>query len=173
MVLYTNRSAKHRYGKQRCQISDRTHFHMENMSLQIRNMFDTKPTSAELTSSRKPFAKRPFHQWNTQSYKPTPWKRVALGTRTPNDTHPRSKRTGPQQSGDNSPEHGGMPKSKKIANRKNRKPPSFWAGNGPTALKHRPRARTKPRPQRRLLTSALYLKNHHVPKLPERSTCAL
>ena len=85
------------------------------MNLQIRSMFDTEPTSAELTSSRqrKRFAKRPFRQWNTQSSNPTLWKRMAHETRTPNDTHPRSRRTAPQESGDNSTEQGGMPKPPK------------------------------------------------------------
>ena len=47
MELHTNRAAKHRYGKQRCKTSDMT-FSYEKMNLQIRSMFDTEPTSAEL-----------------------------------------------------------------------------------------------------------------------------
>ena len=40
---------------------------MKNMNLQIRSMFDAEPASAELSSSQKRWAKRPFNQWNTQS----------------------------------------------------------------------------------------------------------
>ena len=129
------------------------------MNVQIRSMFDTEPTSAELTSSRQRFAKRPFHQRNTQSSNPTLWKRMALETRTHNETHPRSRRTAPQESGDNSPEHGGMPKPKGGTAEK-KGPPSFLpppcGKTHPTALKHLPRTRAKPLPQRWLLTSALY-----------------
>ena len=45
-------------------------FHI-NMNLQIRTVLDTKPTSAELTSSRKHLAKRPFEERNTQCSNPT------------------------------------------------------------------------------------------------------
>ena len=54
----------------------------------------------------------------------------AWQTRTHNETHPHSRGTAPQKSGDNSPKHGGMPKPKGGTGGKN--------------------------PQRRLLTSALY-----------------
>ena len=91
MELHTNRAAKHRYGEQQCKTSDMT-FSYENTNLQIRSMFDTEPTSAELISSRKRFVKRPFHQWNTQASNATPWKRMALEKRTPNNTHLRSSR---------------------------------------------------------------------------------
>ena len=82
---------------------------MKNMNQQIRSIFDTEPTSAELTSSRQSFAKRPFHQWNTQFLNPILWKRMALETRTHNETHPRFRRTASQESGYNLPEPGGMP----------------------------------------------------------------
>ena len=94
MELHTNRAAKHRYGKQRCKTSNMT-VSYENMNLQIPSMFDAEPTSAELISSRKRFVKRPFHQWNTQASNATPWKRMALEKRTPNNTHHRSRRTAP------------------------------------------------------------------------------
>ena len=92
-------------------------------------MFDTEPTSAELTSSRQRFANRPFHQWNT-IFEPNPV--VALETRTRFETHHRNRRIAPQESGDNSPEHGGMPKSESETTEKNRKPPPCGK-NDPTA----------------------------------------
>ena len=42
------------------------------MNLQIRDMFSIEPTSAELASSRKHFAKRPFLQWNAQPFRTPP-----------------------------------------------------------------------------------------------------
>ncbi len=93
MELHTNRAAKHRYGKQRCKTSNMT-VSYENMNLKIRSMFDAEPTSAELTSSRKRFVKRPCHQWNTQASNAT-HTRMALEKRTPNTTHPRSSRIAP------------------------------------------------------------------------------
>ena len=93
MELHTNRAAKHRNGKQRCKTSNMT-VSSENMNLQIRSMFDAEPTSAELTSSRKRFVKRPCHQWNTQASNAT-HTRMALEKRTPNTTHPRSSRIAP------------------------------------------------------------------------------
>ena len=133
------------------------------MNLQIRSMFDAEPTSDELISSRKRFAEQPLRQWNTQSSNPTPWKRMALEARTPN-THPRSRRIAPQESGDNSTEQGGMPKPQKERDRRKKRPLSPHADrtNHPTALKHLPHTRTKPPAQ-----------HHHVPKKPDRSACAL
>ena len=93
MELHTNRAAKHRNGKQRCKTSNMT-VSSENMNLQIRSMFDAEPTSAELTSSRKRFVKRPCHQWNTQASNATHTS-MALEKRTPNTTHPRSSRIAP------------------------------------------------------------------------------
>ena len=91
------------------------------MNLQIRSMFDTELTSAKLTSSRKTLCKATFFfQWNTQSLNPTLQKRRTLETRTPNDTHPHSRRTVPQDSGDNSPQRGGMPQPKSETTDKNR-----------------------------------------------------
>ena len=154
MGPYTDRAAKHRYGKQRCKTSDNRHFHMKNMNLQIRIMCDTEPTSAELTSSRKRFAKRPFHQWNTIFQANT---MEAYGTRdTKAQRHtftlqtnwpPRKRRQFTRALRD--------AKAKKIHNRKVERPVPLTR-NGPT------------RPQRRQLTSALNLKNHHGPKTPER-----
>ena len=132
-------------------------FQIKCMNLQIRSVFDTEPTSAELTSSRKRFAKRPSHQWNTQSAKSTVWKRMAIETRTPNDPHPRSRRTVPQESGDNAPKHGGMPKLKRETAETNQHTHPF-KDCGPTVLKHHPRTRTKPPSQRRLSATALHPK---------------
>ena len=96
-------------------------------------------------------------------FEPNPMEaHVALETRTPNNTHPCSRRTAPQESGDNSTEHGGMPKPQKseIAEKKRPSPLSLPTHadktNHPPALKHLPRTRTKPPAQRRLLTSAMY-----------------
>ena len=89
----------------------------------------------------------------------TLWKRMALETRTPNNTHHRSRRTAPQDSGDNSTEQGGMPKPQKVRQPKKKALsllPHADKTNHPTALKHLPRTRTKPPAQRWLLTSALY-----------------
>ena len=81
-------------------------------------------------------------------------------TRTPNNTHLRSRRTAPQESGDNSTEQGGMSKPKKVRQAKKKNPPSPHTHtdktNHPTALKHLPRTRTKPPAQRWPVTSALY-----------------
>ena len=100
-----------------------------------------------------------FIQWNTQASNPTPSKRMALETRTPNNTHRRSRRTAPQESGDNSTKQGGMPKPPKVRQpKKTVLSPSADKQNQPTSLKQIPRTRTKPPAQRRLLTSALFLK---------------
>ena len=147
------------------------------MNLQIQSMFDAEPSSAELSSSRKRFAKRPFHQWNTQSSNPTPRKPMALETRTPNSTHPRSRRTAPQASGDNSTEQGGVPKPQKVRHPKktNGSPllPHVNHTNHPAALKHLPRVRVKATSTTSAINLGVVSSNHHVPKKPDRSTCAL
>ena len=93
MELHTNRAAKHRYGKPRCETSTMT-VSYANMNSQIRSMFVAEPTSAELTW-RKHFVKRPCHQGNAQASNATPCKCMALEKRTPNTTHPRSSRIAP------------------------------------------------------------------------------
>ena len=78
-----------------------------------------------------------------------PWKRVALEKRTPNNTHPRSRRTAPQESATIQPSKGGMSKPQKVRQPKNAPSPlsphhlPFLPShphadktNHPTALKH-------------------------------------
>ena len=83
----------------------------------------------------------------TQSLNPTLWKCMALETRTPNDTQ-KEATIHPSMAGCPSP----METTEQF-----RKPHPFSA-HDPTALKHHPRTRTTPLPQRRLLTSASYPK---------------
>ena len=83
----------------------------------------------------------------------------AHGTRDANAQRDTCSRgTAPQESDDNSPQHGGMP-SRKVGQPKKSVaiPPSLppCGKTHPTALKHLPRTRAKPVPQHRLLTSAL------------------
>ena len=79
---------------------------------------------------------------------------MSLETRKPTDTHHRSRRTAPQESGDNSPQRGGMPQPKNETTEHFRKPHPHET-HDPAAFKHHPRTRTKAPPQRRLLTSVL------------------
>ena len=123
-----------------------------NMNFQIRSMFDVEPTSAEVF------------------FEPHPVE--AQGTRTPNDTHPQSRRTVPQESGDNSCEHGGMPKPKSKKNEeiesphphKNTRPCSAQA---PPWYTHKDTATTSATDIR------VVSQNLHKPKIPERPTCTL
>ena len=167
-----NRAAKHGYEKQRCKTSDNRHFQMKNMNLQFRSMCATEPTSAELTSSRRRFAKRPFHQWNTQSSNPTLSKRTAPETRTPNDTRTRSRRTAPQENGDNSPEHGGIPKPSGETTEKDRTHPFLMKD---TTLQRSSTARVHAQSHSHNVGFFLRVvsSTHHVPKKSEQSTCAL
>ncbi len=166
MELYTIRAVKHLYGKQRCKTSDNRHSQMKTWTY--------KSDACSIPNQRLPIS---FHHENdlpsdlfingTQSSNPTPWKRMALETRTPNNTHPRSRRTAPQESGDNSTEHGGMLKPKSETPKKKRPShPYVDKTNHPTAPKHSPRTRSKPPAQRRLLTSALYPQTTMYPKSP-------
>ena len=123
-------------------------------------MFDAEPTFAELISSRKRLAQRPFHQWNTQASNATPWKRIALRHQHPT-THITAQEELPRKkAATNSTEQGGMPKPKKVRQPKKKTRPSSHPNADKTnhliALKHLPRPRTNPPAQRRMLTSTLY-----------------
>ena len=88
-------------------------------------------------------------------FEPNLMEAITLETQTHNETHPRSRRTAPQESGENAPEHGGMPKPKGETAGKKRTlslplSPVLVKKTHPTALKHLPRTRAKPLPQRRL-----------------------
>ena len=99
------------------------------------------------------------------SSNPILWKRMAPETRTPNDTHPSSRRSVPQRSGDKSPKQGWRDacQSPEVRQPKTFASTSHYETHDPTALKHHPRTRTKPLPQRGLLTAALHPKKIHVP----------
>ena len=71
-------------------------------------------------------------------------KRVTLETRTPNDKHAHSRRTAPQESGDNSPEQGGESNQRWPRNNTLRRPS--------TSRVHAQSQNPRPR----LLTSMLY-----------------
>ena len=145
MELHTNRAAKHRYGKPRCETSTMT-VSYANMNSQIRSMFVAEPTSAELTW-RKHFVKRPCHQGNAQASNATPCKCMALEKRTPNTTHPRSSRIAPawKRRQFNQARRDAKTSIREVQKKKT-KTPTFWGGvrkkNEPYIAEESPRTRT-------------------------------
>ena len=130
---HTNRAAKHPYKKQRCKTCDNIHIQMKT--------YTCKSETCSVSNQRQPNSLRDgntllsdfLHQWKTQSLNPTLWKRMALETRTPNDTHPRSKRTARKRAATIHPGMAGCQSPKMRQNSKNTHPCSAQA---PPPTKH-------------------------------------
>ena len=139
---------------------------VEKVHEEVETCHEEVPRRSHVTCSQYFFGKQQFHLWDSLHHdntllsdlfnngthnlqtQPCGSERRPRHERPTTHTHTHSRRTASQESGD------GKPKPRrKTANRRQR--PTGTKAQHPILPKHFPRARTKPSPQGRLLTSML------------------